>query len=142
MYTISVFVSHSWNYTGHYDTLAKWIFDDEWNSNGTPILFLNKSIPKDDPIHYARNAADLQRKIFAEIAASDVLVCPTGMYATHSNWIEKELGGAKLHRKPILAVDPWAQERKSSTVVQSADKSVGWNKKTVVCGIWDLKWAR
>ena len=61
-----------------------------------------------------------------------------GMYSTHSTWIERELEGAVYYKLPILAVNPWGQERKSSVVKNRANLEVGWNKKSVVDGIWSL----
>jgi len=60
------------------------------------------------------------------------------MYASYSKWIQEEINGAKYFERPILAVNPWAQEKKSSVVQQAADKSVGWTSESVVNGIWNL----
>lgn len=138
MYQIGIFISHSWNYSNHYDKLHEWIFKESWNSGGAPIRFNDFSIPKNNPIHNAPNSQVLQNAIYAEIQKSHVVVIPTGMYATHSEWIQKEINGAGAHRRPILAVNPWAQERKSSVVAQAANASVGWTKQSVVDGIWKL----
>ena len=40
--------------------------------------------------------------------------------------------------KPILAVNPWGQERGSGIVKKNANKLVGWNANSVVDGIWKL----
>lgn len=138
MHNIKVFISHSWAYTGHYETLAKWIFEEKWNVSGVPIAFFDFSIPRDNPIHFAINENDLRNKIFAEIMQSHIVICPTGMYSTHSKWIGKEIDGAQRMSRPILGVNPWGQERKSSVVVGAANKVVGWNAKSVVGGIWEL----
>ena len=66
------------------------------------------------------------------------MVIPTGMYATHSKWIQREIDGANEKGKPILAINPWGQQRTSSVVSAAANKTVGWNKKSVIHGIWDL----
>ena len=29
---IHVFISHAWSYSEHYDTLEKWIFQEQWNN--------------------------------------------------------------------------------------------------------------
>jgi len=29
---IHVFISHSWAYSEHYDTLAEWVFTNSWRS--------------------------------------------------------------------------------------------------------------
>jgi hypothetical protein len=138
MYDLPVFISHSWSYPEHYDTLAEWIFRDSWNAGGTPINFRDVSVPKDNPIHYAPNDAQLKAAISQRIQLANVVVIPTGMYATHSKWIGKEIEGSKAYAKPILAVNPWAQEKKSSVVVEASDDHVGWNKQSVINAIWRL----
>ncbi len=135
---MNVFISHSWSYSDHYERLAEWIFDEAWSVNGRPIRFFNTSVPRDDPIHYAPNDAMLQQAIYERIANSHVLVIPTGMYANHSKWIRKEIDGAKLYGKPIVAVDPWAQKRASSVVANASSESVGWNKQSIINAVWRL----
>lgn len=135
---MNVFISHSWAYSNHYDRLAEWIFGETWSVNDQRIQFLNTSVPRDNPIHYAPNDATLQQAIYERIAASHVVVIPTGMYANYSKWIRKEIDGARLYRKPIIAVDPWAQKRASSVVADAADESVGWNKQPIINAVWRL----
>lgn len=62
-----------------------------------------------------------------------------GMYVNYSMWIKEEISGSNLLEKPILAVNPWAQERKSSIVASVANLQVGWNKQSVISGIWRLR---
>ena len=139
-FRISVFISHSWNYSGHYEKLSSWIFEESWRDEGTnsQIVFVDKSIPKSDPIHNPQSSAALKNAIWSRIIASDVVVIPTGMYANYSNWIGKEIEGSKEYSKPILAVNPWDQDRTSSIVSEAAEETVGWNKKTVFSGIFEL----
>jgi hypothetical protein len=138
MYRVSLFISHSWLYSDHYNSLCRWIFGEPWNYNGTPITFLNHSVPKEHPIHYAPTDWQLRDAIYDRIIQSDVVVIPTGMYANYSKWIGKEIEGAQIFGKPILAVNPWAQERNSSVVQMAANETVGWNKQSVINGIWRL----
>lgn len=135
---MNVFISHSWAYSDHYDRLAEWIFEEAWSVNDQRIQFLNTSVPRDNPIHYAPNDATLQQAIYERIAISHVVVIPTGMYANYSKWIRKEIDGARLYRKPIIAVDPWAQKRASSVVADAAAESVGWNKQPIINAVWRL----
>lgn len=135
---IHVFISHSWAYSDHYASLADWIFETAWSSGQASLNLCDFSIPKSDPIHNAPTDAELQNAIFNKISRSHVIVIPTGMYANYSKWISKEIAGAKFHGKPILAVNPWGQERKSSIVQSASEKCVGWNAKSVVGGIWEL----
>ena len=76
--------------------------------------------------------------IFNQIRRCHVIVIPLGMYANYSKWIKKEINGADRYAKPILGVNPWGQERKSSVVAADAKETVGWNSKSVVGGIWRL----
>lgn len=139
MHTVCVFISHSWSYSDHYDKLAEWIFQMPWSHNGESINFIDSSVPRENPIHYAPTSGHLRDAIYQRISSSDVVVIPMGMYANHSEWIQKEIDGAHIFGRPILAVNPWAQERKSSIVAQAARESVGWNSGSVVNGIWRLR---
>ncbi|QTL34017.1 TIR domain-containing protein [Pseudoalteromonas viridis] len=135
---IHVFISHAWAYSEHYETLASWIFDEKWRVGQASLDFRNYSVPKNDPIHDADNDEELKEAILKQIKMSHVIVIPTGIYASYSKWIQKEIDGSSDYSKPILAVNPWGQQRASGVVVDSASKLVGWNKKSVVSGIWDL----
>ena len=135
-YQIHVFISHSWSYTEHYKKLAEWIFDDNWNVEGTPIKFLDYSVPRNDPIHNAPTDKKLREAIFDKIGRSHVVVIPTGMYATHSDWIQEEIDGSQHHSKPIVGVNPWGQERTSKVVAAHAREVVGWQKKSVIDAVW------
>ena len=135
---IHVFISHSWAYSDHYDTLSSWIFGEKWRVGQASLNLRDFSVPKNDPIHNAPTVAQLRDAIYEKIARSHVVVIPTGMYATHSKWIQKEIDGAKEKGKPVLAVNPWGQQRTSSVVSEAAKITVGWNKKSVIDGIWEL----
>ena len=135
---MNVFISHSWTYSDHYNKLAEWIFEDDWFINGTRLNFFDTSVPRDNPIHYAPSDQALQTASYERIFASHVVVIPTGMYANHSKWIQKEIDGSALYRKPILAVDPWGQKRAASVVMAAATLDVGWNKQSVINGVWQL----
>ena len=135
---IHIFISHSWAYSTHYDKLTEWIFGGNWRTGQASLVFLDYSVPKDDPIHDAPSDKALREAIHRKIARSHVVVIPTGMYVNYSKWIQKEIDGAREKEKPILAVNPWRQQRTSSVVANAADRTVGWNSKTVVDGIWKL----
>lgn len=135
---IHVFISHSWAYSDHYSTLYDWIFDDKWSYGQASLVFLDYSVPKDDPIHNAPSERALREAIYRKIARSHVVVIPTGMYVNYSKWIKKEISGATEKNKPILGVNPWGHQRTSSVVGNAADKTAGWNRNSVVGAIWDL----
>lgn len=135
---IHVFISHSWAYSGHYETLEEWIFNQNWRQGQASLVFRDFSVPKNDPIHNAPTVRALRDAIFNKIARSHVVVIPLGMYANYSKWIQKEIDGANSYAKPILGVNPWGQERSSFVVGNAAKEVVGWNSKSIVGGIWRL----
>jgi hypothetical protein len=135
---IHVFVSHSWWYSQHYDTLAGWIFDEKWRFGQASLDFRDYSVPKDSPIHNAPTDKALREAIYRQIGMSHVIVIPMGMYANYSKWIQKEIDGARIYCKPILAVNPWGQLRRSSVVAAAATRTVGWNRQPLVNAIWEL----
>jgi hypothetical protein len=135
---IHIFISHAWAYSGHYDTLADWIFNGKSSFGQASLDFRNYSVPKEDPIHNAGNDKKLKEAIYKKISRSHVIVIPMGMYANYSKWIKKEIDGADKYGKSILAVNPWSQKRSSSVVAEAADEKVGWNKESVIKGIWKL----
>lgn len=135
---IHIFISHSWAYSGHYETLSKWIFGENWSVGQASLHFMDYSVPKNDPIHNAPTTNQLRDAIYRKIERSHVVVIPTGMYANYSRWIQKEIDGARLKSKPVLGVNPWGQVRASSVVASAAAKTVGWTKKGVITAIWQL----
>lgn len=135
---IHVFISHAWAHSHHYDTLANWIFQEPWSVGQAALDFRDYSIPRHNPILNVSSTRALQDAIFNQIARSHVVVIPSGMYASHSKWIQKEIDGAKAYNKPILAVNPWGQERKSGVVLSNANAGVGWNKQPLINSIWNL----
>lgn len=135
---IHVFISHAWAYSDHYTTLANWIFNETWTAGQASLDFRDYSIPMADPINDVQSTKALQEAIFNQIGRSHVVVIPSGMYASYSKWIQKEIDGAKAYGKPILAVNPWGQEKKSGVVLSNADRGVGWNKQPLINAIWEL----
>lgn len=135
---IHVFISHSWAYSGHYATLSNWIFEQTWRVGQASLDLRNYSVPSSDPILNANTDKALREAIHRQICRSHVIVIPTGMYTHYSKWIGKEIDGAGIYGKPILAVDLRGAQRTASVVGQAASKCVAWNSKSVVGGIWDL----
>jgi hypothetical protein len=134
--TYNIFISHSWTYGDAYDKLVALL-----NARGY-FSFKNYSVPKDDPIHNARNEQALYNAIHAQIKPASVVLIMAGVCSTYSKWINYEIQIAKRgfsYPKPIIAVKPWAQTNVSSVVQENADTLVGWNTESVVAAI--RKWA-
>lgn len=127
----SLFISHSWSYTDAYEKLIGLL-------NAAPnFYYKNYSVPKDDPVHNAPNAAALERAIKDQMVFCDVVVVMAGKYATYSKWIQHEIAIAKNYAvpKPVLAIRPWANTQVSSVVIQNADQLVSWSTSSIVSAI-------
>ncbi len=132
---INVFISHAWDHSGHYDTLAGWVFGTIWNNQAGQRLYVeDTSIPKSDPVH-ARGWGAIAQALTNRIAMSHVLVAPAGVYASHSDWIKFELRTASSYGIPIIQVNPRGQQHLSLIVKQVADHKVGWTGPSVVNAI-------
>ena len=66
-YQIHVFISHSWAYSGHYDTLEDWIFKRKWSQGQASLDLRDFSVPKNDPIHNASTDRALREAIYNQI---------------------------------------------------------------------------
>lgn len=123
----NLFISHSWSYSPHYNTLLEWI--DRSN-----IVFSNYSVPYTDPFT-GKTKTQLQEAITEQIRHSSIVIIAAGMYVSYSAWIDYEIRTAAAMGKPILAVKPWGNERLPQIVQDSATLIVGWNSDSVVKGI-------
>ena len=118
--------------------LSKLNFNERWSAGQATLDFRNYSVTKYDPIHNASNDVQLKNAILNQMGKCHVIVIPMGMYAACSKWIEKEIEGARLYGKPILAVVPRGRIRVPEVVSNNANLEVGWAKQSVIDGIWKL----
>jgi hypothetical protein len=136
---LGIFISHSWGYDAHYDTLAGWFREPrELTATREPIVFHDHSVPKSDPIHHARTTTDIANALGVRIKRADVIVVPTALYATHSDWMKFEIDIAGRMGKGIVAINPRGQERKSASILAIANEEVGWTKDSVINAVWRL----
>ena len=99
---------------------------------------INYSASWDRPIIGARSDRALRERLRDKLLRTHVVVAPTGVYASHSPWIQEEMDLAIELNKPILAIDLRGAQRTSSIIASAASEIVGWNSKSVVNGIWRL----
>lgn len=124
----NLFLSHSWKYQDHYQTLIARLRDSD-------LLFKNYSVPEDNPITGARTDRQLYEAIETQIRSCSVVLIMAGVYATYSHWINKEIEIARRLGKPIIAICPFGAERLSEPVQHAATKVVGWNMPAIVRAI-------
>jgi hypothetical protein len=128
----NLFLSHSWTYSDAYDKLVELLDDAKYFS------YKNYSVPKDDPVHNAKNDKELTDAIEKQIRPASVVLILAGVYSTYSKWIKKEIEIAKSYGKPIIAIEPWAAERTSKIVKDNADIVVKWQTSSIVDAIKNL----
>jgi len=128
-----LFISHSWTYSDAYDKLVGLL-------NAAPnFRYANYSVPKNDPVHDAKNDAELLKAIQGQMAWSEVVLILAGVYASYSTWIKKEIQVARdTYRRPIIAIEPFASERTSVEVKCAADRIVAWSTTSIVTAIREL----
>lgn len=125
-----LFVSHSWNYSNAYKNLINLLDSDK------SFKYCNYSVPKDDPVHDAKNDKELYEAIKAQVKYASVVVILAGVYASY-----KEIHIANYEfssKKPILAIEPWDSERTSKLVKDNADKIVKWQTSSIISAIKEL----
>jgi hypothetical protein len=133
--TYNLFISHSWTYSDAYVGLRKLL------DKHPTFTYRDYSVPKDDPIHNAANAAQLTAAIQRQMRSCHVVIILSGVYSTYSKWITKEIELAAsgfTDPKPILGIKPWAAERESKVVQEAATLMVNWNTQSIVNGIRDI----
>ena len=135
MRTHNLFISHSWTYGDAYSKLVSLL------TNRPYFQYKDYSVPKDDPIHDARTDHQLYEAIKRQITPCGVVLILAGVYSTYSKWIDKEIHICKNEfetPKPIVAIEPWASEKTSRLVKNSANRIVKWRADSIVDAIRDL----
>lgn len=91
-------------------------------------------MPADDPIH-SGSQGELHPALERQVSRVHAVLMLSGMYAAHSNWMQRELSMAQSYGKPIIGIFPLGNQRASSAVQDAADEMVGWNTGTIVSAI-------
>ena len=120
-----ILISHSWDYSDHYNTVCRWLDESPY------FKWTNYSVPVNKPLDFS-GTNDLRRKLMNQITHCSCVIILSGMYVNHSNWIDFEINAAVAHKKPIIGVEPWGQERVPIKVKENASVLVGWNAASVV----------
>ena len=98
------------------------------------------SIPKDNPAHVSSDR-ELSRAIHNQMQPCGIVIVLAGVYASYSEWIDKEIKIAKsgfLKPKPIIAIQPWKNAKISKKVRKNADQIIKWKTKSIVRAIKEL----
>jgi len=126
--TYNVFISHSWNYDDDYYRLEKLL------DNASNFKWKNFSVPRHDSLNTTTDMG-LINALGDQINPTGIVIILAGMYASHSKWIQREIDLALNGKKPIIAVEPWGQERTPKEIQDIALDVVGWNTSSIVSSI-------
>lgn len=128
----SLFVSHAWKYNDEYYRLESLL-------NAAPYFkWRNYSVPTHDPLvdpNTEVGKRKLTELLKEQIRHAGSVIILLGMYASHSEWIQKEISLANSLGKPVIGVIPWGQQRVPSEISNQAVTVVGWNTDSVVSAI-------
>jgi len=126
----ALFISHAWDYNDEYYRLVDMLDNAE-----AGFAWHNLSVPEHDPVP-SRSAAQLNSALESKIASSDCVLILSGMYCSHSYWIQREIDIAKRLGKPIIGIKPRGQERIPLEVQQASSvPMVGWSSSSVVAAV-------
>lgn len=122
-----VFISHAWGYSDDYNRCVDLL-------NSAPLFsWANHSVTKADPLT-ASSDKKLVEALKNQVRNCHVVVILSGMYAAHSNWIQKEIDIANEMGKPIVAVKPWGSTI-TPNCVNCAKEIVSWQSSSIVDAI-------
>ncbi|MBT9809740.1 molecular chaperone Tir [Enterocloster citroniae] len=133
--TYNLFISHSWAYTDAYEKLVGLL------DNAVDFEYKNYSVPKNDPIHNAKNDKELKAAIKNQMQSASVVLILAGVYSSYSKWIDIEIELAQsgfTNAKKIIAIEPWGSEKTSRKVKNAADEIVKWQTSSIVAAIKKL----
>jgi hypothetical protein len=126
--TYDLFISHAWTYGDDYYRLVDLLHDApnfDWR---------NFSVPEDDPLH-GGSARQLRDGLDRQMRGVHAVLMLSGVYATHSDWMQVEIELAQNYDKPIIGIYPWASQRASAAVQDVAHEMVAWNTSSIVNAI-------
>lgn len=127
-----LFISHAWRYSDDYVRLAKLL-------NAAPrFQWSNFSAPRSKPLldpDKSTNRATLVAELRDQIKPVHCVVIISGMYASYSDWIAKEIELAREYSKPIVGIRPWGSQRTPVAVSGAAQEIVSWQTSSIVAAI-------
>jgi hypothetical protein len=123
-----VFISHSWQYSGTLEALRDLI-----NARGYFSASYEEST-RDNPIN-SGNESYIKTRLAKKIGDSDIVLAISGLYASHSSWMQWELDKAIELGTPVVGVIPRGQERISAIVSSRSLIDVRWNTESIISAI-------
>lgn len=133
--TYDLFISHAWNYNSDYYSLENLL------KTAANFNFRNYSVPEHDPLidpNSQNGRSKLIKLLDNQVRPVNCVIILGGMYAHHSDWIQKEIQIAKSYDKPIIGIYPRGQINMPVSVQESAKRIVSWNTSSIVSAIREV----
>jgi UDP-N-acetylglucosamine 2-epimerase len=122
----NVFVSHAWSYDSDYHRIVQWLDD------APSFIWNNLSVPEHDPIAATEK---LKAALNNQMRPAHVFLILSGMYVTHSGWIQYEINFARRIGRPVIGICPWGSSMVPTSVQNGATEIVGWNSANIIRAI-------
>jgi len=127
-----LFISHSWGYSDEYERIVKLL------NEAPDFYWRNYSSPKHDPAIDPDSDSGkdkLTQALRRQISPVNCVIVLSGLYVSHSYWIQKEINIALILEKPIVGIKPWGNIEIPQAVRDAANEIVGWNTSSIVDAI-------
>lgn len=118
-------ISHSWSYSGHYDTISTWLNESPYFS------WSDYSVCCDNPLD-TKTDSELKQRLTNKISNCSAIIVISGMYSSYSKWIDYEINEAIRFGKPIIGVRPWGAERVPLKIQNCATVMVNWQSRSLI----------
>ena len=92
-----VFISHAWAHNDDYYRCETFL-NEAPNFN-----WVNLSVPEHDPIS---SSEKLTAELHNQMRPANVFLILSGMYVSHSEWIQYEINFARRIGRPIIGIKP------------------------------------
>ncbi|MDH5464462.1 MAG: TIR domain-containing protein [Thiovulaceae bacterium] len=127
-----LFFSHSLTYKDALKTQKKFLDDADHFS------YYERTLEPNDPIHESEDEDELDAAIEDKVQGADAVVILAGVFQEYEKWLRKEIEHAQKHKKPIIVIEPWDEERTHVLVKNSASAIIDWDKTLLIEAIEEL----
>lgn len=128
----AVFISHAWDYSDEYYRFVNLL------DNAQNFLWANYSVSEDDPLHNEKSKKAILEGLKRHMKPVSVVCILSGMYTSHSDWMQQEIDMAVEIGKPMIGVMPYGSQKIPQAVQDAADEIVGWSTGSIVSAIREL----
>lgn len=125
---IRVFVTHAFAEDADYRRVFEYL------ESSPNFFYVNCSNIESVPMVGGKEA--LKEEIRTQMKMAEVILVPSGMYATQREWVTYQMDVAQANELPIIALEPFGGlQDMPKEVAARADEQVTWNERLLVDAI-------